>query len=553
MPVRRIFVSVAGILSITVACNDTGPAGPAQASCGANGAPVSLAAGAYASFDPAADSGCVTFAAKSSSDTAEWLVLPWSGGGNAGVHAPFALQSASSVVATTAAGRAPLFSTRGTNRRAVPIAFDRFLRQVGRTRQYLQLRGATGPQSSAPQPSATAGPPSVGGKRTFKVCSNSSCSSLASVGAVARSVGAHIAIYVDTLAPTPGLPTSDLDSLRDVFDTRLYPLDTMTFGHVSDIDTNTVVVVLMTNQVNKLVTKSQCNAGGYIVGFFWPGDLAPGFSQNYNNGEIFYSIVPDSLGTLSCAHKNSEVNNVMPVTFTHEFQHMINFVEHVLVRSTDGEEGWLDEGLSKYAEELAGRSFGDNAHFSQFAIGDVYDAYQYMLDPANTPLLIPADTGTLAMGGASWLFTRYIVDQFGDSLPGRLVRGTTVGLANVQQQTGVSSDTIIARWALANWVSDLPGFSAAPQLQYTSWHFRTTFNGLNSNDSTDFPLAYPLVPEISAPNGVNVIGTLWSGSGAYVRVMQPPGGAAFTLQFSDGSGSLVSAALLPQLNIIRIR
>ncbi len=537
-------------LGLAVACSSDSPAGPNLASCGAHTAAVSLGVGSYTSFDArTADSGCVTFDAIASSDTMEWLVLPWSGGGTSGTHVPFALRSASVVTAA-----APAFSARASQRHAIPIAFDHFLRQVGRTRRYPQLeRSAAIPPSGAPQPVTTAGPPSVGSKRTFQVCSTPTCAPLVPVRAVARSVGAHIAIYVDSLAPAPGLPTSDLDSLRDVFDNRLYPLDTATFGAVSDIDSNSVVVVLMTNQVNKLVTASQCNSGGYIAGFFWPGDLAPGFSQNYNNGEVFYSIVPDSLGTLSCAHKNSEVNNVMPVTFTHEFQHMINFVEHVLLRGGDSEEGWLDEGLSKYGEELAGRSFGDNAHFSQFAIGDVYDAYQYLVDPVNTPLLIPADTGTLAMVGASWLFTRYIVDQFGDSLPGRLVRTASTGTANVAQQTGQPFNVIVGRWALANWVSDLPGFSPPPELRYTTWHFRNTFASLHSQDAADFPLAFPLVPAVAAANGVDRSGTLWAGSGDYVRVMRPPGGAAFTLRFSDGSGGLVSGAVAPQLNIIRIR
>jgi hypothetical protein len=542
-------VVILGAVVLAVACSDTSGPG-VLASCGAHGTQLSLAVAEFASLDPATDSGCVTFPAVSSSDTMEWLVLPWSAGGTMGAHAAFALQTASA----GAAAIAPLFSARPSNRRAIPVAFDHFLREVGRTRRYPVMgRSSSSATPSAPQPVSMAGPPTVGSVRTFKVCSNATCSSLANVGARARSVGIHIAIYVDTLAPAPGLPTSDLDSLRDVFDTRLYPLDTLTFGHVSDIDSNTVVVVLMTNQVNKLVTATQCNNAGYIAGFFWPGDLGPGASQNYNNGEIFYSIVPDSLGTLSCRHKNSEVNNVMPVTFTHEFQHMINFVEHVLVRSGDSEDGWLDEGLSKYAEEIAGRSFGDNAHFSQFAIGDVFDAYQYLNDPDNTPLLIPADTGTLAMVGASWLFTRYVVDQYGDSLPGRLVRSTTTGAANVAQQTGQPFDVLVSRWALANWVDSLPGFTTPPELQYTSWNFRRTFAGLHAQDAADFPLAFPLVPTVSPANAVNVSGSLWSGSGAYVRVMRPAGGAAFTLRLTNGSGSPVSAAVAPRLIILRIR
>ncbi len=543
MNVRHTLLTCAGVLAFT-GCSESS-AGPSHLpSCGAHGTQLSLAVGAYTSINPASDSGCVTFAANTSPDTAEYLVLPWSGGGTPGSSAPFTLQSAAPAASISLSRLAPApAGTRG----ATPLAFDHFLRELARSRRYPQA------DRSVPRPSPAAGPPTVGSARSFKVCANPSCSTTVNVGAVARAVGVHIAIYIDTLAPSPGLSASDLDSLKNVFDTRLYPLDTVTFGHVSDIDSNTVVIVLMSNQVNKLVTTAQCNSSGYIAGFFFPGDLEPGFSTNYNNGEVFYSIVADSTGTLSCAHKNSDVNRVTPVTFTHEFQHMINFVEHVLVKNGNSEDGWLDEGLSKYAEEIAGRSFGDQAHFSQYAIGAVYDGYQYLRAPGDSPLMIPADTGTLAMVGASWLFTRYIVDQFGDSLPGRLVQTPLTGAANVAARTGQPFDLTISRWALANWVSDLPGFSAPSALQYTSWHFRNTFSSLHSQDPTDFPLAYPLVPTLSAGNAVNVSGTLRSGSGEYVRAVQAPGGAAFTLRFSANGTTAVSPAVTPRLNVVRIR
>src|SRR5260370_30354224 len=160
---------------------------------------------------------------------------------------------------------------------------------------------------------------------------------------------------------------------------------------------------------------------------------------------------------------------------------MINFVEHVRVRGGQEEEGWLDEGLSKYAEEIAGRSFlPDNALFTRYAFNDAYDAYQYLAAPGNAPLLIPADTGTLAEVGASWLFTRFIVDQFGDSLAGKLVQTTLVGAGHGAATTGHPCDVTISHWALANWVSDLPKFTAPPELQYKVWHFRRTFASLNT-------------------------------------------------------------------------
>src|SRR5712691_377920 len=550
MNVRHTVLSCAGVFALTAACSDSS-AGPAPLpSCGAHGTQLSLAVGGYTSIDPATDSGCVTFAANTAPDTAEYLVLPWSGGGATGSTASFVLQSAAPVasISVSRLASAPV-DTRG----ATPVAFDHFLRELGRSRRYPPAdRSAPVASTGVPQPSAAAGPPTVGSKRTFKVCANSTCLTTVNVRAVAQAVGAHIAIYIDSLAPSPGLSAADLDSLKTVFDTRLYTLDTVTFGHVSDIDSNTVVIVLMTNQVNKLTPKSQCTSG-YIAGFFFPGDLDPAFAASYNNGEIFYSIVADSTGTLSCAHKPSDVRYFTPVTFTHEFQHMISFVEHVLVRNGNSEEGWLDEGLSKYAEEIAGRSFGDNAHFSQYAFGDAYDSYQYLLATGDSPLLIPADNGTLAMVGASWLFTRYIVDQFGDSLPGKLVRTTLTGASNVAAQTGQPFAQTVSRWALANWVSDLPGFSASSELQYKSWHFRTTFSSLHSQAPTDFPLAYPLVPPLSAGNAVNISGTLRTGSGEYVRAVQQASAAVFTLHFSANGTTAVSPSVVPRLNILRIR
>src|SRR2546427_2428001 len=306
----------------------------------------------------------------------------------------------------------------------------------------------------------------------------------------------------------------------------------------------------MTGVVNQLVPKPQCATSGFVAGFFYSADLDPRVRAQYNDGEVFYSIVADPGATLSCAHSAAQVKSSTPVTFTHEFQHMINYTQHVLVRSGGAEDGWLDEGLSKYAEELAGRSYlpGDSATFSQYAFNEVFDAYKYLTAPGSNPLLIPFDNGTLAEIGASWLFVRYAVDQYGDSLPRKLVQNavdqygdslprklvqsTLTGAANVAAQMGQPFDAAVTRWALANWVSDLPGFMAPPELTYKSWHFRRTFASLNAQDALDFPRPFPLVPTTSAGSAVNVSGTLQAGSGAYHPAFQRPSDPAITPSFT---------------------
>jgi len=57
----------------------------------------------------------------------------------------------------------------------------------------------------------------------------------------------------------------------------------------SDIDSNTVVMVLMTNTVNKLVSKTTCQNSGFVAGFLlWVG-LDPQLSHRFafNKGEVF--------------------------------------------------------------------------------------------------------------------------------------------------------------------------------------------------------------------------------------------------------------------------
>jgi hypothetical protein len=556
-----------GSLFAATACSSDHPMTPLPTCHSATASQLTLAVAAYTSLDPSTDAGCVAIAANTSASQAEYLFVPQSAAGAWGQSTTFQLQNATlAATAMPAAQRlAPPFGPR-----SAAFQFDATLRRIGQAHAPYAANAASRASlqrvASAPTTPPLVTPPVAGSLRTFAVCANLNCSKFQKVTARAQAVGAHVAIYVDTLAPAGGLDSADIDTLKQVFDTRLYPLDTSTFGGVTDLDTNGVVIALMTPVVNALVTKTACASTGYIAGFFFPDDLnlsAPIDSSNH--GEIFYSIVADSAGTVSCAHSRASVKRVIPGTFMHEFQHMINLAQHVLFKNGAAtEEGWLDEGLSKYAEEIAGRSFllptcssypgpcPDTTSFSTYAINDVYDAYQYLSATGNNPLLIQYDQGTLAEVGASWLFVRYIVDQFGTQVPGKLDQTTLVGSANVTAQTGQSFTTTVTQWALANWVSDLAGFTTPTALSYTSWHFRSrTFPSLNQQDPTDFPLPFPLVPTQASSASVSLSGTLLSGSGVYLRVLQDPGAAAFTLSFSGPSATFGSA--VPRLNVIRIR
>ena len=550
---HRRSVWIAALSGVTVgACVPVTAPKILGACTASNAQPLSLAARAYVTVDPAANAGCIALPANASTvDSAEYLLVPWSASAVSGTSSPFVLLGgAGSLTASVTANAIGPPSARGLS---TAQAFDRFLRHAAATGVYGAPPAPAGPAAQRAPP-LRAGPPSVGDTRTFKVCSNLACSQFKSVVATAQTVGVHIAVYVDNLAPANGLNAADLDTLTTLFDSRLYPIDTIAFGRESDVDQNGVVIVLMTGAVNSLETAAQCNASGYVSGFFYSADLAPTIRTQYNNGEVFYSIVADPDGMLSCTHSRTEVKQTVPGTFTHEFQHMMNYAQHVLVRGGSPEQGWLDEGLSKYAEELAAVSYlPDDSAFSAGIIDDLYDAYQYLEATGASPLLIPQDNGTLAEIGASWLFVRYLVDQFGDALPRRLDQTALTGGANVTAATGQPYGTVVTRWALANWVSGLPGFVPPPELTYSSWDFRTTFDTLSAQDSYDFPVPFPLVPPAGTGTGASLSGTLMAGSGMYYRALQAPGASGFTLLFRVNRTSALPATITPRLSLIRIR
>jgi hypothetical protein len=531
--------------------------------CTAADAAITLAVNQYVTINPVTDSGCMVFPA--STGAAEYLVVPQLASGVPGQITQFRL-----VGDTILPAPAPSPEVAELADLSPAERFHAFLRMGDERRSWgLVPEPASGPQ---PQLSIAAAPPGMGTLRVFQVCAKTDCTRFDRVGARVRALKSKVAIYVDTLAPAGGLDSLALDSIADLFDQRLYAIDTAAFGRESDIDSNTVVMVLMTNTVNKLVTATECNTSAFVAGFFFGADLDPAFRNDSrsNKAEIFYSIVADPAGTLSCPHPASDVEKFVPVTFIHEFQHMISFNQHVLLRGSDGEVLWLNEGLSHYAEELGGRSYasapdGQVADCTagsvecRFYGGDLLNAYEYM-DTVTKHFLLPtAGIGSLAERGAAWLFVRYVVDQYAAgstrtdwNVVTRALDGTAqTGAQNIAAVTGAPFETVVTRWALAIYVTDRGG--TPPELQYVSWDLHAVYAQLHGRAPDGFPKTYPLVPLQFVGRYVAVTGTLRAGSGIYFRLTQPAADPGFTLSFTGTNGLPIAASFVPRVSVMRLQ
>jgi len=556
-------------LLFVAACGSGGggtePPPSATANCDTP-AEIVLSAGQHVVANPASSAGCVQFPAQGPGATErEYLLALVSGSGTvsaSGVSSPYSIQIKLATATASAPATPSALAPGGDRQESVPAKFHRMLRERER-----ELSAQPGNRIFARHAPALVAPPVVGSEATFNVCKTTACTTFDPVTAVAKSVGTTVAIYLDKTVPdSDPLQQSDLDELARTFDTYHHPIDMTAFGSESDLDANGVVVVLLTDAVNALTP--DCT-NGRILGYFWGGDMLNVTGSNH--AEIFYAMVPaPNQGTCTGATRKNTLDRLKP-TLIHEFQHMISFNQHALLRGGQSEVTWLNEGLSHFAEELGGSQIpnsecvGFSSCRSQYTSGDLFNAYDYMSDTESQYLVYPSgSTGTLEERGASWLFVRWLADQFGTDPNGSNVTRALVatqqqGAMNVAAVTGQPFETLVAEWELAVYLDDLPGFTPlSTRLRYTSWGFRSVFaNNCCTGTDPNKPFAqpFPLTPA-NALGGFpySGTGTLRGGSGRHFSLILPAGTAAVNVLVArTAQGAALDPALAARLSIVRIR
>ena len=274
-----------------------------------------------------------------------------------------------------------------------------------------------------------------------------------------------------------------------------YPLVVETFGAPSDVDGDGRVAVLVTHLMQDV------GAGGQ----FRASSLVPRRAGGDGN-------VTDLLWTNPLVPEESYRS-----LLAHEFQHLINFNQHVLVRQGISEESWLNEGLSHLAEDLVDEPPNDNYQLVRTFLGD--------------PGSVGLSRGmlTLATRGAAYLFVRSLVDLLGEGVLLRLVQTDRVGRGNIEAATGESFADLMARWGAQLYVSGT-GRSSHPRLNYR-------IPSLRPPEGRGFPLPVPVAwgwgeepPGLGIrPWGLQFLRVTGGGRGTpgpADRAEGPPGGGA---------------------------
>jgi hypothetical protein len=164
-----------------------------------------------------------------------------------------------------------------------------------------------------------------------------------------------------------------------------------------------------------------------------------------------------------------------------------------------------------------------------------------------TSLITAAGGATLSERGASWLFLRYLAEQYGgDPILGRLTRTTRTGIDNVVAVTGRDWDSLLLEWATAVYDSPEPGVTN-PALADA----RNRFPVLQPRQSLTVPgQGYPLrAPPLSA-GGNAVEMSLLAGGVLYFSL---GASAPTTVAVGGGTGTTLPGSAGVELRILRLR
>jgi hypothetical protein len=547
----------------------TAPNGPAGTACG-DGSVVRLSPNQATTLVCGSSGKIFTLSAG-----AKYLVVPQFATGSpaAGVaDVPVAYQIG--VPATSSAVVAASLVPQQTSAPApVPLQqqFDDAL--LDRARRDAMSSGWRAATSRAPgaNRSVAVVAPDVGSFRDFHVLvSGLGSFTSATISARLSYVGANILLYVDTLAPANGFTGSQLQSFGQYFDQTLYQLDVAAFGAPADVDGNGHVIMLLSPSVNQLTAAADCKTSGYVAGYFNGSDF--GTSPSSNRGEVFYAVVPDPNGSLSCAHTVTNLLAAVPATFLHELQHLISFSQHVVVQGGAPEEGWLDEGLSIRAEELGSEYFeakfpppSGRASPAQlfpdssqgFVSGLLSDSYTYLLRPDTASVTLHSDSDNgFAWRGSDWLLVHWLGDLKGKSIFTTLERSRNTGVANIAASAGESFSSLFGDFSLALWTDSLVGVPRASipaRDRFQSRNLRQLYQRLfdTGSGSPNFPRPYPVAP-VSLTNIGPVSASMVPGTAAFYILDLTSTPSNLTIQFATPAGTPFTAAFHAQVSVYRL-
>lgn len=275
----------------------------------------------------------------------------------------------------------------------------------------------------------------------------------------ARKVGEGklVRVYLDAQQTPAELAPGLAAEIVRLIDEEVGPASEAGLGVPRDVDGDGKLAVLVTAWLGKL-------RGGQtsVQGFARSSDFRPGLAVPFSNqSDVIYlnsSVKPDG-------H--------LRALLAHEYTHAVCFSQRmpsaIDTAGLPDEEDWLNEAIAHVAENLHGTGWSNLD----------YRISRFLDEPQRSPLVVRdyyraglwRDHGCR---GATYLFLRWCVDQYGEDILHDLLRNPVSGTRNVEWATGAQFPDLYRQWTLALLQPRPPhGIKAtAACAEYTSLNLR---------------------------------------------------------------------------------
>jgi len=338
------------------------------------------------------------------------------------------------------------------------------------------------------------------------------CQNFIPIAVTVKAIGTRAIFLEDNANPAGGFTAANYETLRNQFDSQIYPTDTEYFGEPTDFDINSRIAIVITKEINKTAN---------LLGVVFSTNFAsPTQCPASNEGEVFYGKAPDPSGAAGAAYSVADALEDAPVIIAHELAHIIQIGRRgTFPGATSFQTTWELEGQATFAEEVngftatglgPGQNLGFEVAFNAgnpplapvdwFTDGFIDLVVYYGFETRDTRiagapeqcswlgLRSQGNDGPCLSGrevyGVPWSFLRWISDQYGPTFPGgekaihrRLIDNTLVGFATISEVVGEQIDVLLARWAAALYLDDRIT-NLDPKLRFTSWNLAAIENRL---------------------------------------------------------------------------
>lgn len=407
---------------------------------------------------------------------------------------------------------------------SVPATFDQMLRDSEKKfrPQKSEFNLAAGANISK----------AVGDSADFKVLSSIfNTNAYTAVDATLSCDEDDILLYIDNAIDSDLLTDADIEILCQQFQYAA-ELEISILGEPSDVNSDGHVVVLVSNAVNALGE----SGGGIITGYFYSSDLSPFDpveNPTSNEMEIIYILAPDPEGIYGTEiTKEFAMGNLMTAVVPHELQHAINYNRHKIINGTN-EEGWLNEALSHFSEDLVGFGQENPSRMETF--------FGY----PETVRLVTSSSPDLSERGAGYSFLRFLYEQADD--PDQFLYNmlhTSLGgeenVVNAFDGSDANFDEwseFMRRWAIALVLTN-SGISSNELFQYndrtfneTTGHYEGVCTICEAEDGRNTILYGPSAIDLTSGSiSLNLSGT----ATAFYSIESPPN--SLTIENSSDSG-----------------